>query len=391
MTVGTRRAATLKDVAESVGVSTATVARVIHANGYVAVKTRRRVEAAISETGYHLNAVAQGLRKQRTFTLGHVLQSIAPNPFFAGVALGVEQEAAAHGCGVLLANTQGDPARECLAVETLLQRRVDAIIFTTVVDAASVRLALGAGTPVVQVERVSPIPTHSVTIDNAAGAMAATEHLIAFGHRRIAYIGVDPEAVPGSALPSERRIVERERLDGYRDALRRHRLPIAPDLVALQEAYYALTETRAVVREFLSRPRSRRPTAIFAACDMMAAAVLQEAAEHGCRVPDDLSVVGFDDTYASHLSPPLTTVAQPMIAIGQTAARLALEALNDGGGAAAPRTARLAAHLVIRSSTGRVPVDPPLLVREDQGKPSAIEDERHGGEASSAGAKEGIW
>lgn len=351
------KAATLKDVAGLAGVSTATVARVLHGNGYVAEETRRGVRAAIAESGYRLNAVAQGLRKQRTFTLGHVLQSVSPNPFFAGVALGVEQEAARRGCGVLTANTQGDAERERLGVELLLQRRVDAMIFTTVVDEANVRFALGSGTPVVQVERVSPIATHAVTVDNAAGAGEATAHLLALGHRRIAYIGVDPAAAAGSGLPSARRVVERERLEGYRGALRRRGLPADDDLIALHESYYALDQTRAVVAGLLARPRGSRPTAIFAACDIMAAAVLQEAARLGVGVPGELSVVGFDDTYAPYLAPALTTVAQPMDGIGRAAARLALGALRDGGEAGEPRTERLATRLVVRASTGPVAAD----------------------------------
>lgn len=357
-TNGPRKVATLKDVAARAGVSTATVARVLHANGYVADETRRLVDAAIADTGYQLNAVARGLRLRRTFTLGHVLQSISPNPFFAGVALGVEEAAAAHGCGVLLANTQGDPERERLGVETLLRRRVDAILFTTVADEANIRLALDAGTAVVQVERVSPIPTPAVTVDNATGAAEATAHLLALGHRRIAYIGVDPQAAPASALPTARRVVERERLAGYLGALRRHGVPVEDALIVLHESYYALDETRRAVHRLLQTPPAARPTAIFAACDMMAAAVLQEAYHQGLRIPDDLSVVGFDDTHASFLTPPLTTVAQPMIAIGQAAARLALDALQNGGAAAEPRTERLAARLIVRASTGRAPLAP---------------------------------
>src|SRR5690349_488219 len=92
------RRATLKDVAGLAGVSTATVARVLHENGYVAGETRRRVEAAVAETGYRINEVAQGLRRQRTATIGHLLHGVIPNPFFAGVALGVEQESLRHGC-----------------------------------------------------------------------------------------------------------------------------------------------------------------------------------------------------------------------------------------------------------------------------------------------------
>ena len=122
---------TLKDVAKLSGVSTATVARVLHDNGYVATETRERVESALNETGYQLNVVAQGLRKQRSFTIGHSLHTMTQNPFFARVALGVEERALHEGYGVFIFNTQGDAERERLGVETFIRRRVDAVIFTT--------------------------------------------------------------------------------------------------------------------------------------------------------------------------------------------------------------------------------------------------------------------
>jgi LacI family transcriptional regulator len=348
------QATTLKDVARMAGVSTATVARVLHNNGYVAEATRRTVEATLSETGYQLNAVAQGLRKRRTLTLGHVLVSISSNPFFAGVALGVEQEARRHGCGVLTANTQGDPIQERLGVETLLRRRVDAILFTTYSDEANVRLAMAAGVPVVQVERSSPVGTHVVTIDNYRGSFEATEHLIGLGHRRIAYLGESPERPEAGTGGPPSRIVERERLSGYFDALHTYGAPRRDEWVHLDGAYTDLQHARAVTRRLLELPVDQRPTAIFATCDLLAAAVLQEAYANGLRVPDDLSVVGFDDTHAAYLTPALTTVGQPMIEIGRTAANLAIERLHEprGNGRPAVLTARLATRLIIRESTG---------------------------------------
>jgi LacI family transcriptional regulator len=360
-------AATLKDVARLAGVSTATVGRVLHKNGYVAEETRTAVESAIAETGYHLNAVAQGLRKRRTFTIGHALLSVSPNPFFAGVALGIEEEAASCGCGVLTTNTQGDPARERLGVETLIRRRVDAMIFTTSADSENVRLAASTGIPVVQIERLSHVDTHAVTVDNYRGSFEATEHLIALGHRRIAYIGEAPAGPSYNRAGRRSRIVERERLSGYSDALSTHELAENPELVNLDGEYYDLHHARAVCRTLFNLPAERRPTAIFATCDMLAAGVLQEAYAHGLRVPDDLSIVGFDNTYATYLAPPLTTVEQPMVEIGRTAARMVINRFADfpahNGSATGPHqssdgrseTVRLAARLVIRESTGPVP------------------------------------
>jgi DNA-binding LacI/PurR family transcriptional regulator len=350
-----RTSATLKDVARMAGVSTATIARVLHNKGYVAKGTRRAVEAALEESGYQINAVAQGLRIRRTFTLGHVLQRIAPNPFFAEVALGAQQEADRQGCGVVVVNTQGDPEREKLGVETLIRRRVDAILFTTWADEANVGRAVAAGIPVVQVERFADVETHRVTVDNQVGAREAVEHLLNLGHRRIAFIGVSPNPVahpnPDVTIPPKHRRIERERLAGYLEALDASDVLEREWLIDLEGTYYSTDHARAVVCRWLERPVEQQPTAIFATCDMLAAGVLQELYAHGLRVPDDISVIGFDDTYACYLSPPLTTVEQPTHEIGQAAARLAIATLSHTDGADQHRTERLVTRLVVREST----------------------------------------
>ncbi|MFL5758972.1 MAG: LacI family DNA-binding transcriptional regulator [Thermomicrobiales bacterium] len=353
-----RKHATLKDVASLAGVSTATIARVLHNNGYVAGETRLIVEAALAQSGYRVNAVAQGLRRRRTFLLGHVLQSIAPNLFFATVALAVQQEAAKHGCSVILFNTQSDTAAERRAVETLLRHRVDAILFTTVTNEANVRLAVAAGVPVVQVERVGTVATLGVSVDNRPGACEAVEHLIALGHRRIAFVGLDPatpmdgQGDPAAVGLRERRSVERERLDGYLGTLAAHGIPVRNDLIALTDVYSSPERGRAVTRRLLGLPPAERPTAIFAGCDLLAVGVLQEILAQGLHVPDDLSVVGFDDTYAPNLAPPLTSVAQPMVEIGQVAARLAIGVLESNDGGDHGRQQRLSTRLIVRASTG---------------------------------------
>jgi DNA-binding LacI/PurR family transcriptional regulator len=349
------RPATLKDVAGRAGVSVTTVARVLHDNGYVSTSTRETVESALAECGYQINAVAQRLRKQRSAEIGHVLDSISPNPFFAGVALGSEQAAADYGCTVLFHTTHGDAELERAGVEALLQRRVEAILFTTVTEERNVELALSAGVPVVQVERVSDVPTHAVTVDNYRGAFDATEHLLKLGHRRVACLGVDPDLRAARGTAPHRRVVERERLSGYLDALRSFGLPLDDDYLVLGPSYYDVPATRAAVRRWLQLPAQRRPTAIFATCDIMAAGILQEAHVSELRVPDGLSLVGFDDTYASHLTPPLTTVRQPMAELGRAAVRLAMTSRSDGT-MTTPQRERLTTQLIVRESTA-----PPAL------------------------------
>jgi DNA-binding LacI/PurR family transcriptional regulator len=334
----------------------------LHNNGYVADETRVRVETVLAETGYRLNTLARGLRKQKTFTIGHLLHSISPNPFFAGVALGVEQEAKANGYGVLLYNSHGDPAREKLGVEKLIGRRADAILFSTPVDAANVELALSADIPVVQVERPTCVSTHAVLVDNYSGSLAAVEHLISLGHRRIAFIGGDPDYYHGDrdCPDPERRLVEEQRLAGYLDALRNHQLSPDDSLISLGQ-YYTVEDGGfdgfgyRCMRDFLQR--SPHPTAVFASCDILAAGALQAIYGRSLRVPDDISVVGFDNTYAPYLSPPLTTVEQPMLDIGRTAARLVFDLIQPDDQCSYPtRIETLSTRLIVRASTGPVPI-----------------------------------
>jgi DNA-binding LacI/PurR family transcriptional regulator len=358
--VSARETATLKHVALRAGVSTATVARVLHGKGSVAPATRRSVEAAIAESGYRLNVVAQGLRTRRTLVIGHVLKTMSLNPFYAGVAVGAGQEAAHHGCGMLVYDTLGDASQERIGVEMLIGRRVDAIIFTTPTDQRNVELAVEAGIEVVQVERVGSAPTHVVTVDNHVGAYVATEHLIALGHSRIAFLGVRldaPQVSKGTADSdvTELRAVERERLGGYLDALREHGIPIPSDLISLGLTYYSPEDGHAAACQWLGLPRAESPTAIFATCDILASGVLQALYDLGLRVPRDISVIGFDDTYATYLTPPLTTVAQPVMELGQAAARLAIAALRARDDGIPRQAERLSTRLVVRSSTGPAP------------------------------------
>lgn len=346
-----KKRSTLRDVAQLAGVSTATVARVLHNQGYVAATTRQRVESALAESDYRINVVAQVLRTQRTWTIGHLLHGVWPNPFFAGVALGVEQEAARHGFSVLMYNSRSDSDRERRGVEWFLERNVDAIIFTTAVGTANVRLAVEGQVPVVQVERVTAVETGTVMIDHHRGAYEAMSHLFELGHRRVAYIGGDPKYYAPTA--SGKRNVEQERLRGYLEAHERFGLELSDDLIFVGR-YFSLEDSGIgdegyrQMRRLMDR--SEPPTAAFAACDLLAAGALQAVYELRLRVPQDVSIVGFDDTLAPHLAPPLTTVRLPMRAIGEAAVRLALE--SRAGGARLRSTRTLRPRLVVRGSTG---------------------------------------
>jgi LacI family transcriptional regulator len=342
---------TLIEVARVAGVSTATVNRVLKGAGYVSTDTRTRIEAAIKETRYRPNALARELRRQRSMTIGHVVSAITANPFFVNVARGADDAALEKGFKTLLFNHNGSVEREHQGLERLMERRVDAVLFTVAVSRDDVAMLIEERIPVVQIERTATRDAPSVTVDNAVGAMEAMRHFIELGHRRIALVGGDPEQVyHGDSLM---RAVEDERLGAYRAGLAAAGLAWTPDYERLGQ-YYRHEDGAGVqgyqhMRALLDGPE--RPTAVFATCDILAAGVLQAIYEAGLRVPDDISVIGFDDTLAINLAPRLTTVAQPMEDLGREGFALALAQIE---GEREPRSVRLPSRLVRRGSTGPV-------------------------------------
>lgn len=341
--------ATLTDVAQLANVSTATVNRVLKGAGYVSQDARERVNAAVRKTGYLPNIMARGLRLSRSFTLGHIVTAITGNPFFAVVAHGFEAAALKSGYNTIIFNHQDDRARELSAVRSFVQRRVDAIAFNHATGPEAVHAAQQAGVPVIEIERATTVDTPFVRVDNLVGSLAAMRHLVELGHRRIAFVGGDTRLYRPDPLRG--RSVEDDRLEGYLRTLREQGMPLLDELVRFGR--YTSDEPRGtgtngylLARELLALPE--RPTAIFATCDILAAGVLQALYESGLRVPDEVSVIGFDDTLAANLTPQLTTVAQPMTELGEAAFRRVQASIEDQG---AVQEIVLQTRLVVRRST----------------------------------------
>jgi LacI family transcriptional regulator, galactose operon repressor len=342
---------TLRDVAARAGVSTSTVARVVHSNGYVAEETRERVEAAMREGGFRLNAVASGLKRRRSTTIGTLLHETLPNPFFAEVALGIEQRASEHGYNVLVSNARGLADQERAGVDAFLSQQVEAIIFAKPLDTRNVELAHRAGVAVVEVEKPLFSAGGTVLVDNYVGATAAMRHLIELGHERIGFIGEPARETP-EGDPVDR--VVNERFAGYRDGLTQHGVAIDESLIVVGDyasdvGWPSLRTGYDYTRALLKQ--NPAVTAVFAGSDLLASGALQALYERRTRVPDKASVIGFDDTYAKHLAPPLTTVRQPMFEMGQAAATLALELA--GAKRRRRREVWLQTELVVRSSTAQ--------------------------------------
>ena len=327
---------TIREVAESAGVSYATVSHVINNTRVVSPETRQRVLDAMLELNYRPNALARSLRQGKTNTLGLVLPDSA-NPFFAEISRSIEDEAFNKGYSVFLCNTELDTQRELFYVDVLSKKQVDGIIFVAAGDQTdSLDYLARERMPVVMIDRNVPnVQMDVVLTDHQLGGFLATQHLLQLGHTRIACI-----AGPSSITPSA------ERITGYRNALEQAGIPFDEKLV-IRGDYHAqsgMEITHSLIK------RGPPPTAIFALNDLMALGALRAAAEAGCSVPRDLAVVGYDDLELSQFTnPPLTTIAQPKKEIGMQAVSLLVERITQNG--RPPSRLVLPPELIVRRST----------------------------------------
>jgi len=327
----------IKDIARIANVSCSTVSRALQRSSLISSRTTEKIQRIAQESGYRASAIARGLVTQRTKTIGVVVTSIA-DPFVSEVVNGIEECGNDHGYSVFLGNSNADPDRERKVVHSFAERRVDGIVVTSSrVGALYIPLLSEMKVPIVLVNNQHPGEfVHSVMIDNVQGSLEATNHLIQLGHRRISYVG-DRFGHQSDT----------ERLAGYRAALERADLPFLPELVihgdGRSEGGMAAVET--LLR--LANP----PTAIFCYNDMTALGALRRIHVSGLCVPDDISVVGFDDLFiASYTYPPITTVRQPMRRMGTLAMESLLELMSGRDSAVA---IKVPAKLIVRNSTAR--------------------------------------
>jgi LacI family transcriptional regulator len=324
---------TIKDVARRAGVAVGTVSHHLNDSAPVAAGTARRIEAAIADLDYRVDLGARSLRSRRTHSVGLVLPNIS-NPFYAELARAVEHALWARGYQTLLCDASEDPARERAHVATLEDRRVDGMVVIRSGPGRRPGAPHRHGPPVVHLDRALA-GQPSVTTDNRLGGELAARHLLGLGHRRIGVLVGEPRM--GNV---------RLRLQGFTRALRDQGLAFDPGLVRTGPQSIALG--RAVADLLRETPT---PTAVFATNDVVAIGAWRMLLELGVRIPQELSLVGFDDIEMSGLLvPPLTTVRQDTGRMGQEAAELLLELLH---GRAPRRTATLIEpELVIRGSTG---------------------------------------
>ncbi|MGQ0566336.1 MAG: LacI family DNA-binding transcriptional regulator [Gemmobacter sp.] len=331
---------TIEDVARRAGVSTATVSRALHEPAKVSPDTAARVHTAVQDIGYTLNIAAQTLRQRRSNALLVVVPNIG-NTFYGEVLAGIEAAAHVAGQTILIADSAQDAGREAAYLAWLRNGRADGVFLMgrPEVDWTAVAPVPETGLrPVVMISEPPVTPgTPWVTIDHRGAAQDITAHLIARGHRRIAHV-TGPDTTTLRA----------HRLDGWRDALAAAGLRADAGLV-IPGDFSADSGARAAQGVLALDPR---PSAVFCANDEMAMGLIGALARRGIRVPQDISVAGFDDIqFAECFVPALTTIRQPRRAMGQAAVALMHRLLGrEGADITAPIQQVLPHHLVIRDS-----------------------------------------
>ncbi|MQA11555.1 MAG: substrate-binding domain-containing protein [Pseudonocardiaceae bacterium] len=334
----------IRDVAAAAGVSVATVSRVISpksADQPIRPQTRQRVLDAIDKLGYRPNDLARALLHQRTSAVGLVVPDIS-NPYYPALVRGVEDTASTRGYRVVLCNTDRNVQKTTAYLDTLVKTRVDGIIIaggsTTMPMLRDVLQPYRTKVVVVGRHRLE-FP--SVRVDNVAAVRDAVEYLIGLGHRRIGFI----------AGPLSSNTVQ-DRLEGYRQALRAAGVESPDELV--REGDFQEQSGYDIARSLPDWPV--RPTALVAANDRMAVGAMAALADAGLRVPDDVSLVGFDDvSLASYIRPALTTVSVPTYEMGQAAMEMLLEEFDEDAGGSLPDSRVLPTRLVVRDSCAEVP------------------------------------
>ncbi|GAB2608806.1 LacI family DNA-binding transcriptional regulator [Streptomyces capparidis] len=340
---GGRRRPTIREVADRAGVSVATVSRILTGDYPASPATRKRVMRAVEELDYVANAHARALAGTPAKSIAIVLNSVI-SPHYAHVAQGVEAQTAAEGRLCLIGTTGGDPERELSLVKFMREQHAEAVILVGNVIAdekyrqrmsqyAHALAAIGSRLVLCGRPPLGPdVPAVAVEYDNTGGAFAATSHLLSAGHERILCLGHRPGYTTAEG-----------RVAGYRRALAAHRVPHDPALEV-----EGMLEWHEGYRMMKERLAAGPPdfTAVFALNDLIAGGACRALTEHGLGVPDDVSMVGFDDLQSS-LDLNLTTVHLPHEEIGRTAVRLALEHEARGG---TPPHVVLGTHLVVRGS-----------------------------------------
>lgn len=355
---GSGRRPTVADVARRAGVSVATAGRVLGGYGNVSADRQAAVQTAADELGYAPNGVARSMRLGGTRTIGFVAVDVS-NPFFASAMRGVVDVAHDEGYETIVLNTDDSRDLERNAVRVLLEKQIEGIVVspTSVTDIEHLRTAQQRGVPVVLLDRHSPVlPADSVVIDNERAAADAVQYLIDAGHRKIgALVSVDPAERPELVTVRDRLEVHGpsrpsvDRLRGYVNALQKHRIRVRPKLVGMSPLQDRSHAEQTLTGMFTGRDA---PTALFATDNVATQIAYATARRLDRSIPDELSLVGFDDAdWTVLVAPPLTVVAQSPLEMGRAAAQRLFARIH--GDEQQPAKITVPTELLVRDSVAK--------------------------------------
>ena len=334
--------ASIKDVALRARVSTTTVSHVVNRTRFVSDPVRHEVEAAIRELNYVPSAVARSLKSNSTKTIGMLIPNCS-NPYFAEIVRSVEDHCFGAGYTLILCNTDDEPHRQSAYLQALTEKRIDGMIIISTGEGKDFqRMLHGLPIPMVLLDReIDEVNCDLVETAHLQGGLMATEHLIGLGHRRIACLA-GPANLNSSA----------QRIEGWRSALAKAGLAASPEL--LWHSDFTSQGGFNTMQAILASPLA--PTAVFVCNDLMSIGALSAAHQAGIQIPQQMSLIGFDDIeLAQFASPALTTIAQPKQRIGIAAVDMLLERIQ--GGRIQARQVILLPELIVRNSTAVVRAD----------------------------------
>ena len=326
---------TLADIAKIAGVGVMSVSRVVNGTRRVTPEIERKVRAAIEKVGYEPNEAARILKGNRSSVLGLIVPDLA-DPFFAACCSAIQETAWQAGFMTLVAASAHREDLERRETKIMVQRKVAGLLVVPIgLQNDHLAAAQEAGVPVVAMDRpLQHVKTDVLTVDNLEASFRATQHLIAHNHRNIVCVADD-----------ERIFTKTERVAGYRKAMREAKLPARVCLVGIMTG--SVADQLGLVLD-----TAPRPTAIFAASNMVAVEVLQELQRRALRIPEDIALICFDDFSAATLvSPTITVIQQPVAELGKRAAQMLLDRLSASVDSP-PANVVLPTQLVIRKSCG---------------------------------------
>lgn len=311
--------ATIKDVAKKAGLSVSTVSRYLNNHPYISDDKRKRIQEAMAELNYTPSSVATQLRSKKGTMIGILVSRIA-NPFFSHLVDSIEKNARLHGYTVLVMQTYDDKKAEKNMLEMLKQRVISGLVMCSIEgDSKTIESYQEYGPIVLCNERIPETQLPQVYTDQEVASFEATEYLIAQGHKKIAYC-------TGGSLT--RGGHGNSRTEGFERALHTHNLPMKIDWIFKQ--VHTIQDGMEVADKLLALPEENRPDAIFTSSDEVASGILERYLDVGKQVPRDLAILGFDNQpFTGMLSVPLTTIAQPIEALGRESTNLLISYLEE--------------------------------------------------------------